>query len=88
MLADYGGRVYTTRAKEEQRRTAAATFVGSVRHWEKRWVRRGHLRVLSWERTDQEINAAPRSGPESAELADIADMNSINVDNPALSDEE
>ena len=42
-------RGYTTRAKEEARRTEVK-FTGLVRRWEKRWVIMGHLRVLRWER--------------------------------------
>ena len=44
-------RGYTTRSKEEQRRTGVGTrFTGLVRGWEKRWVKHGHLTVLRWER--------------------------------------
>jgi hypothetical protein len=43
-------RGYTTRAKEEQRRTAAPAFTGLVRRWVKRWAHSGHLIVLRWER--------------------------------------
>eukprot|EP00325_Prymnesiales_sp_UTEX-LB-985_P000370 CAMPEP_0174705450 /NCGR_PEP_ID=MMETSP1094-20130205/8671_1 /TAXON_ID=156173 /ORGANISM="Chrysochromulina brevifilum, Strain UTEX LB 985" /LENGTH=98 /DNA_ID=CAMNT_0015903615 /DNA_START=21 /DNA_END=317 /DNA_ORIENTATION=+ len=46
-------RGYTTRAKEEQRRTAAPAFTGRVRRWEKRWTQNGHLTVLRWERVDE-----------------------------------
>ena len=45
-------RGYTTRAKEEQRRTAAPAFTGRVRRWERRWTRNGHLKVLRWERVE------------------------------------
>ena len=37
-------RGYTTRAKEEARRTEVK-FTGLVRRWEKRWVNVGHLKV-------------------------------------------
>ena len=45
---DYPTRGYTTRAKEEQRRTAAPVFTGRVRRWEKRWVDHGHLPAFCW----------------------------------------
>ena len=51
---DVPKRGYTTRAKEEQRRTAAPAFTGRVRRWEKRWSRQGHLTVMRWERVDSE----------------------------------
>mmetsp|Transcript_25070 Transcript_25070/g.54157 ORF Transcript_25070/g.54157 Transcript_25070/m.54157 type:complete len:121 (-) Transcript_25070:230-592(-) len=66
MLADFAGaRSYTTRAKEEQRRTAASAFVGRVRRWEKRWVKQGHLLLLSWERTDHLTPPPPERSPFS-----------------------
>eukprot|EP00966_Prymnesium_polylepis_P160846 3717072-Prymnesium_polylepis.1 len=43
-------RGYTTRAKEEQRRTAAPVFSGRVRRWEKRWSFVGHMALFRWER--------------------------------------
>ena len=61
MLADYGARSYTTRSKEEQRRTAASAFVGRVRRWEKRWVMQGHLDLPLWVRTEV-LAPAPQGG--------------------------
>ena len=48
-------RGYTTRAKEEARRTEVK-FTGLVRRWEKRWVLLGHLRVLRWERVQDGVD--------------------------------
>ena len=48
-------RGYTTRAKEEARRTEVK-FTGLVRRWEKRWVLLGHLPVLRWERVQAEAS--------------------------------
>ena len=58
-------RGYTTRAKEEQRRTAAPAFTGRVRRWEKRWTQHGHLTVLKWERVD-EGDVSNSGGPPAA----------------------
>ena len=55
---DVPKRGYTTRAKEEQRRTAAPAFTGRVRRWEKRWSCHGHLTVMRWERVDTETTEA------------------------------
>ena len=46
-------RGYTTRAKEEARRTEVK-FVGDVRRWEKRWTNVGHLRVAKWVRIESD----------------------------------
>ena len=66
MLADYGGRSYTTRAKEEARRTAQPGFTGRVRSWEKRWVQQGHLTVLTWVRKTERLES---TGEESTDAA-------------------
>ena len=58
-------RGYTTRAKEEARRTEVK-FTGLVRRWEKRWVNVGHLKVLRWEREDGGGDDAARASPELA----------------------
>lgn len=45
-------RGYTTRGKVEQERAAAPKLIRRVRHWEKRWVKRGKLNVMRWERIE------------------------------------
>jgi hypothetical protein len=61
-------RGYTTRAKEEQRRTAAPAFTGRVRRWEKRWTQHGQMTVLRWERVDDaDTGDASMSGATPAE---------------------
>ena len=57
-------RGYTTRAKEEARRTEVK-FTGLVRRWERRWVRHGHLRVLRWERVEEQQERS--RGPSRAD---------------------
>lgn len=54
--AESGTRGYTTRAREEQRRTAAPVFSGRVRRWEKRWVSVGHMVLLRWERAESDVS--------------------------------
>ena len=89
-LADYGARSYTTRAKEEQRRTAAPAFVGRVRRWEKRWVKQGHLDVYSWVRTDNLAVVAidEAGGKRSASAARATDGTEASIGGSDESDEE
>ena len=56
--AEVTTRGYTTRAKEEQRRTAAPVFTGRVRKWEKRWSYVGHMSLMRWERVEAEAGSA------------------------------
>lgn len=74
MLADYGGRSYTTRAKEEARRTAQPGFTGRVRCWEKRWVKQGHLTVFSW------VRKTERSDPAEQQPAVLSSQSGISED--------
>eukprot|EP00964_Phaeocystis_antarctica_P091527 scaffold58715_cov60-Phaeocystis_antarctica.AAC.1 len=73
LLSEYSAkRSYTTRAKEEQRRTAAPAFVGRVRPWTKCWAPFGSgLTVPRWVRADQKTEALPpadRAAPAAAAL--------------------
>ena len=68
--AEVTTRGYTTRAKEEQRRTAAPVFTGRVRKWEKRWSLVGHMAVLRWERVEAD---AAGGAPPAATAAPTAD---------------
>ena len=71
-------RGYTTRAKEEARRTAVK-FTGLVRRWEKRWVMQGHLRVLRWVRVQDPLGAraAARAASEGADRPADADRSRV-----------
>ena len=65
-------RGYTTRAKEEARRTEVK-FTGLVRRWERRWTQVGHLRVLRWEREDG-ASGEPADRPSHAAPAAAEDQ--------------
>ena len=76
--AEVTTRGYTTRAKEEQRRTAAPVFTGRVRRWERRWGQVGHMALLRWERvggdseerTDYPLAPAASSSVDACSNAD------------------
>ena len=88
--ADYEKRSYTTRHKEEQRRSAAAAFAGHVRKWEKRWEKNGHLEVLTWVRiegssaapTDQSASASTSSADAPARADSGAPAPAPSADTP------
>ena len=70
--AEVTTRGYTTRAKEEQRRTAAPVFTGRVRKWEKRWSLVGHMAVLRWERVEADAAGGAPPAPPAAAAAPTA----------------
>lgn len=78
--AEIATRGYTTRAKEEQRRTAAPAFTGRVRKWEKRWGLTDHMTLLRWERREEEaVEAAPSENLTSNHEPPKADPETSNV---------
>ncbi|KAL1530012.1 hypothetical protein AB1Y20_000937 [Prymnesium parvum] len=76
--AEVATRGYTTRAKEEQRRTAAPAFTGRVRKWQKRQSHVGHMKLVRWERVEEAASAhtdsssAPNESPRGERKHDVS----------------
>ena len=61
LLADFGGRSYTTRSSEVERRSAAPAWEKNrtVHRWEKKWITQEGLQVLDWVKTIEKAKPVP-----------------------------